>query len=85
MNPLASASAPPPPPPYQTYIEEENPVSQEYVSRQFLSQHFWPIGLQNNVLNSCRKFPIRFMIVDDSGTLKRFQKERRLFYAKINV
>jgi hypothetical protein len=60
MNPIASTAPP-------AYIEEENPGNQEYQSRQFLSQYFWPIGLQNTVLKSCQKFPIRFMIVDDSG------------------
>jgi hypothetical protein len=37
--------------------------------RQFLSQNLWPTGLQNALLQSNYKFPVRFMIVDDSGLL----------------
>jgi len=35
----------------------------------FLTQHDWPPGLQNTFIESCLKFPVRFMIVDDSGSM----------------
>jgi hypothetical protein len=41
----------------------------ETAVRQFLTQNMWPIGLQNSLLQSIQSFPVRFMIVDDSGSM----------------
>eukprot|EP01031_Cornospumella_fuschlensis_P044471 gene44470-54386_t len=37
--------------------------------KRFLTKHGWPSGLQEAVLKSCRKIPVRFYIVDDSGSM----------------
>lgn len=41
----------------------------ERKAREFLSRHRWPEGLVQTVLKSCRKLPLRFFIVDDSGSM----------------
>ena len=37
--------------------------------RQYLSQHLWPLGLQNVLIASLAQTPVRFFIVDDSGSM----------------
>ena len=37
--------------------------------RAFLNQHKWPVGLQNALISSLAQTPVRFMIVDDSGSM----------------
>lgn len=39
----------------------------EKEGKSFLSMHEWPPGLQEALLKSCKKVPLRFFIVDDSG------------------
>jgi hypothetical protein len=46
---------------------EAQQFDREAAVRQFLAQNMWPTGLQNALLQSIHKFPVRFMIVDDSG------------------
>ena len=41
----------------------------EVAVRQFLSARFWPTGLQNVLLKGLAKAPMRFMIIDDSGSM----------------
>ena len=41
----------------------------EQAAREFLKVEGWPIGLQESFLISCRKSPLRFFIVDDSGSM----------------
>jgi len=41
----------------------------ESKAKPYLKQHEWPDGLQNSLFNSCKKIPIRFFIVDDSGSM----------------
>jgi len=36
---------------------------------EFLQVHGWPVGLMNTLRSSCSLFPIRFFIVDDSGSM----------------
>ena len=33
----------------------------------FLGMYNWPDGLKSTVFKSCRKIPLRFFIIDDSG------------------
>lgn len=35
--------------------------------RQYLAENYWPNGLQDALLLSINKFPLRFFILDDSG------------------
>lgn len=35
----------------------------------FLRRYHWPEGLQMELLHSCRKIPLRFYVVDDSGSM----------------
>lgn len=37
--------------------------------RTFLSSRAWPNGLQEAVINTTKKMPIRFVICDDSGSM----------------
>ena len=39
-------------------------------AKAYLTKQNWPMGLQENLLKSCRKVPIRFFIVDDSGSMQ---------------
>lgn len=41
----------------------------ERAAGQYLAQHHWPDGLKNTIYKSCKKIPLRFFIVDDSGIL----------------
>jgi len=38
-------------------------------AREYLTANKWPVGLQNTALKNMQKFPIRFMIIDDSGSM----------------
>ena len=68
-----------------SYHEQELPQEDYTATRQYLSQHGWPAGLQNSLINSCSKFPIRYFIVDDSGnvhvliSLKGWSTNKSLF------
>ena len=37
--------------------------------RAFLAQKQWPSGLQEALVQSCEKFPVRFFVIDDSGSM----------------
>lgn len=41
----------------------------ETAGKAFLTAHRWPEGLQESLLHSCDKIPIRFVVVDDSGSM----------------
>ncbi len=36
---------------------------------EYLSRHSWPIGLQETLFNNISICPIRFVIIDDSGSM----------------
>lgn len=38
-------------------------------ARDFLGQHSWPEGLQTTLINNLRAIPIRFFIIDNSGSM----------------
>lgn len=42
---------------------------QEHAARKFVAKHNWSRGLQESLISSCKKIPIRFFIVDDSGSM----------------
>ena len=44
------------------------PVKKDAV-RHYLSQHGWPCGLQESMIKSFESFPVRFFLVDDSGSM----------------
>ena len=50
-------------------VKTFNRPPDEVEGRRLLSTHGWPGGLQETFLRSCRKIPIRFFIVDDSGSM----------------
>lgn len=39
----------------------------EAAGHRFLERHKWPLGLRKALIKNCKKIPIRFFIVDDSG------------------
>jgi hypothetical protein len=41
----------------------------EAKGREFLSRYHWPEGLKQTIIKSCKKLPLRFFIVDDSGSM----------------
>lgn len=49
-----------PPPPFNDYSD---------IKRFLTENHFWPAGLQNVLIASVARYPVRFMIVDDSGSM----------------
>ena len=38
-------------------------------ARQYLTDQNWPVGLQEAMIKSCLKMPVRFFICDDSGSM----------------
>ena len=38
-------------------------------AREYLKANKWPKGLQDAALTNMTKFPIRFMVIDDSGSM----------------
>ena len=65
-----------PPPPYE-------PAFPDYKARAeaFLSQHEFPTGLMQSIIASISKVPLRFLIVDDSGSMEAFN-DGHLLYGK---
>ena len=43
-------------------------VNRDAVKR-YLSSHGWPNGMQETILKSFDNYPIRFFLVDDSGSM----------------
>jgi hypothetical protein len=59
-------SAPPPPPfsnPSLPRFENEGGA------REFLMQHHFPLGLQDAFIHTMTNLPLRFFIIDDSGSM----------------
>jgi hypothetical protein len=50
-------------------IEALKLKANESAGRQYLTQHNWPSGLKDALMKSVRKMPMRFFIVDDSGSM----------------
>lgn len=55
---------------YEQFVGNQGTNGKDY-SRlyDFLNEHQWPRGLQDNLIRSLDRLPIRFMIVDDSGSM----------------
>ena len=51
----------------------------EYAAKEFLKGQRWPSGMQQAALNSMQKMPIRYFIVDDSGSMASADGNR-MFY-----
>lgn len=47
-------------------------------TREFLKRCEWPSGLQEALIKSVQKIPIRFFVVDDSGSMLMNDGKRRL-------
>lgn len=54
-----------------TFESEYSPVGgfDANAARAFLAKHHWPVGLQEAMIKSCKKMPVRFFITDDSGSM----------------
>lgn len=52
--------------PHNAHVEEN---VDEVGVRNFLMSHSWPNGLQNALINTLKKMPIRYFICDDSGSM----------------
>lgn len=55
------------------------PPPNEAEAKEFLGRHAWPRGLQDSLLASCRKIPVRYIIVDDSGSMNMNDGHRVIF------
>lgn len=51
------------------YAAEHEPVINIEKVRQYLTGHNWPRGLQETVISSFTVFPIRYFVIDDSGSM----------------
>jgi hypothetical protein len=40
-------------------------------AREYMAHHNWPIGLQNTLIRSCDKFAKRYIVVDNSGSMRK--------------
>ena len=49
--------------------EREYQAINEPYCKNYLSRHGWPSGLQDTLIKSFQLFPVRFFIVDDSGSM----------------
>ena len=38
-------------------------------AKQFLTEHHWPKGLQETCIKQMKSLPIRYVILDDSGSM----------------
>jgi len=52
-----------------TNLNEYFTPPNEEAGKQFLMRNNWPSGLQDALIKSCKKYPIRFILVDDSGSM----------------
>ena len=50
-------------------VDQFNSPVDEVKAKKFLNDHQWPPGMQASILKSCQKIPMRFFIVDDSGSM----------------
>jgi hypothetical protein len=50
-------------------IETFSRPMNERRGREFMTQNDWPVGLQSGLIRSCQKFPMRYFIIDDSGSM----------------
>jgi hypothetical protein len=46
----------------------DKPVN-EQAARKYLGHNNWCRGMQQSLINNCKKIPIRFFIIDDSGSM----------------
>ena len=42
---------------------------QEAAANSFFDRHDWPYGLREIIFRDCKKVPLRFYVVDDSGSM----------------
>jgi hypothetical protein len=57
--------------------EHDCPINKDKV-RRFLSGHGWPEGLQQTAIDSFMVFPIRYFVIDDSGSMNTTDGHRLL-------
>lgn len=74
LEPSAEDALPPPINPWPEGLRAKivNKLSRKAdaaTGRAFLSRHRWPGGFQEEAIRSCKKIPLRFYIVDDSGSM----------------
>ena len=65
------------PPALKSYISKnlERPLD-EVSLRKYLRKQKWPKGLQDILIKSSKKSPIRFIIIDDSGSMSKVDGKR---------
>ena len=61
----------------QAVVDALSRPALEREATEFMSKHHWPTGLQQSLIRSCSKLPLRFFIVDDSGISYCFQRMRQ--------
>jgi hypothetical protein len=53
----------------QRIIESFRRPPNESKAKEYLSKYNWPVGLQEALLKTCQRIPLRFFIIDDSGSM----------------
>jgi hypothetical protein len=57
--------------------DQLTPINEES-TRQFLTSNKWPQSLQDILVKGCERFPIRYFVVDDSGSMARNDGHRKI-------
>ena len=52
--------------------------------REYLNAHRWPVGLQDAVFKSLSRIPMRFFIIDDSGSMSTSDGHRLVSNKYVN-
>lgn len=47
-------------------------------TKRYLTKEEWPTSLQELLIKGCQRYPVRFFIVDDSGSMARNDGHRRI-------
>jgi hypothetical protein len=60
-----------------TYIHTDvHPLLHSGGAREYMNMQGFPVGLQNTFIASLAKFPMRYYIIDDSGSMERMDGKK---------
>ena len=53
-------------------------------AKRYLTKENWPKSLQEMLIKGCQRYPVRFFIIDDSGSMARNDGHRRVQTGEAN-